>query len=95
MKEVYPILVDKLRKDVETWKKFLVGMDAGNYTIMGDPVKKCQVKWITINSANAISFYVEFTNRSGCAEVLKEKLSFYDAMKIITGRSIFNEEVTK
>jgi hypothetical protein len=45
MKEVYPILVDKVWKNVESWKKVAEGMDAGNFAIMGDPVKKCQVKW--------------------------------------------------
>ncbi|KZS03873.1 Uncharacterized protein APZ42_033317 [Daphnia magna] len=35
MKDVYPILVDKLKKNVEAWKKVAEGMDAGNFTILG------------------------------------------------------------
>ena len=88
MKEVYPILVDKVRKNVEAWKKVAEGMDAGNFAITGDPVKKCQVKWN--NQLGKCKTYDTLISQTGVgAEVLKEKPSFYDAIQMIIGKTNF------
>jgi len=88
MKEVYPILVDKVWKNVESWKKVAEGMDAGNFAIMGDPVKKCQVKWN--NQLGKCKTYDTLISQTGVgAEVLKEKPSFYDAIQMIIGKTNF------
>jgi hypothetical protein len=53
---------------------------------MGDPVKKCQVKWN--NQLGKCKTYDTLISQTGVgAEVLKEKPSFYDAMQMIIGKT--------
>ena len=80
------VCATRVRKNVEAWKKVAERMDAGNFAIMGDPVKKCQVKGN--NQLGKCKTYATLISQTGVgAEVLKEKPSFYDAMQMIIGKT--------